>query len=67
MIMNIDDQNKVKAAGFTILRKDGYPSPRIKVSTGRNGAWETFAKYETKAERDRAFKELLEDNKIISD
>lgn len=65
--MNIDDQNKVKAAGFTILRKDDYPSPRIKVSTGRNGTWETFAKYETKAERDRAFKTLLESNKIISD
>lgn len=65
--MTIDDQNKVKAAGFTIIRKDDYPQPRIKVSTGTNGGWETLAKYETKAARDRAFKALLENDKIISD
>lgn len=34
--MTLDDQNKVKAAGFTIIRKDDYPQPRIKVSTGTN-------------------------------
>lgn len=65
--MNIDDQNKLKAAGFTILRKDDYPTPRIKVSTGKNGAWATYAKYKTKAERDKAFCLLLNDDKIISD
>lgn len=65
--MTLNDQNKVKAAGFTIIRKDDYPMPKIKISTGRNGAWETFAKYETKAARDKAFKTLLESNNIISD
>lgn len=37
--MNIDDQQKVKAAGFTIIRKDDHPVPRIKFSSGTNGGW----------------------------
>lgn len=28
--MGIDDQNKLVNAGFQIIRKDDYPSPRIK-------------------------------------
>lgn len=35
--MGIDDQNKLVNAGFQIIRKDDYPSPRIKFCTGRNG------------------------------
>ena len=35
--MTLNDQNKVKAAGFTIIRKDDYPMPKIKVSTKHNG------------------------------
>lgn len=65
--MSIDDQNKVKEARFTILRKDDYPVPRIKVSTGRNGGWKTYAKYTTKAARDKAFRSLMNDDKTISD
>lgn len=65
--MTLNDQNKVKAAGFTIIRKDDYPNPRIKISTKHNGGWKTYGVYETKAARDKAFKTLLESNKIISD
>lgn len=65
--MSIDDQNKVKAAGFTVIRKDDHPVPRIKFSSGKNGGWSTLEKYNTKAERDRAFKELLEQRYIIAD
>lgn len=65
--MNISDQNKVKAAGFTIIRKDDHPVPRIKFSTGTNGGWATLEKYKTKAERDRAFQSLLDQKYIISD
>lgn len=65
--MSIDDQNKVKAAGFTIIRKDDYPEPRIKFSSGKNGGWATLEKYKTKAERDRAFKSLLDRKYIIAD
>ena len=67
MIMNIDDQNKVKAAGFIIIRKADYPMPKIKVSTKYNGGWKTYGVYETKAARDKAFKTPLESNNIISD
>ena len=35
--MNINDQNKLKKAGFSIVRKDDYPVPRIKISVG--GQW----------------------------
>lgn len=65
--MTLNDQNKVKVAGFTIIRKDDYPNPRIKISTKHNGGWKTYGVYETKAARDKAFKTLLESNKIISD
>lgn len=65
--MGIGNQNKLVNAGFQIIRKDDYPSPRIKFCTGRNGSWKTYKKFETKAERDRAFALLLKDEKIISD
>ena len=43
--MGIDDQNKLVNAGFQIIRKDDYPSPRIKFCTGRNGSWKTYKKF----------------------
>lgn len=67
MIMRIDDQSKLIKAGFEIIRKDDYPSPRIKMCTGINGGWRTYKKFETKAERDRTFTLLLRDDKIIVD
>ena len=63
--MSIDDQNKLKKAGFKIIRKDDYPSPRIKESTGSNGGWKTHSTYPSKAARDRVFKQLLQDDKVI--
>lgn len=65
--MRIDDQVKLINAGFHIIRKDDYPSPRIKMCTGINGGWKTYKKFETKAERDRTFTLLLKDDKIIVD
>lgn len=65
--MRIDDQNKLINAGFIIIRKEDYPSPRIKMCTGRNGGWKTYKKFETKAERDRTFALLLTDDKVIAD
>ena len=63
--MNINDQNKLAKAGFMIIRKDDYPQPRIKMSAGGNGSMKTHPSYQTKAERDRAFKKMLQDDKII--
>ena len=65
--MNINDQNKLKKVGFSIVRKDVHPVPWIKISVGDNGAWMTLGKYSTKAERDKAFADLLESDKFISD
>jgi len=65
--VRIDDQVKLIKAGFEIVRRDDYPSPRIKMCTGINGGWKTYKKFETKAERDKAFSLLLKDEKIIAD
>lgn len=65
--MRIDDQDKLIKAGFSIIRKDDYPSPRIKMCTGINGGWKTYKKFETKAERNRAFTLLLRHEKVIAD
>lgn len=35
--------------------------------TGINGGWNTYKKFETKAERDRTFALLLKDDKVIAD
>lgn len=64
--MFTNDQDKVIAAGFTIVRKDDYPNIRIKYRVG-NGAWSTLEKFDTKAARDRRLKELLKDNLIVED
>lgn len=63
--MDRKDQDKVLEGGFTIIRKDDYPTPRIKQRTPRD--WTTYGKYGTKAERDRVFARLLKDSKTISD
>lgn len=66
--MDTTSQTKVMAAGFRIIRKDDYPQPRIKVKTNRQGSdWRTLEKFETKAARDRAFKDMLKDSMTISD
>ena len=66
--MDATSQEKVIAMGFRVIRKDDYPQPRIKVKTNEQGSdWRTLEKFETKAARDRAFKELLKDSMTISD
>lgn len=65
--MDQRSQVKVTAKGFSIVRKEDWPSPRIKWKGGRSKEWRTLEKYATKAERDRAFEELMKDPMTISD
>lgn len=65
--MDTNSQMKVMAAGFRIIRTDDQPSPRIKVKENGNYEWRTLEKFETKAARDRRFKELFRDVKTIND
>lgn len=65
--MNIDSRNKLIAHGWSVIRKDDYPQPRIKVATGMNGQWSTLENFKSKAARDRAFKQLLMAGKTIDD
>ena len=64
--MTTRDQDKVIAAGFTIIRTDDFPNIRIKYRVG-NGAWKTLEKFECKAARDRRLKELLKNILTIED
>ena len=68
--MDATSQEKVIAMGFRVIRKDDYPQPRIKIKArgkGQNIDWQTLEKFETKAARDRAFKDLMKDSMTISD
>ena len=65
--MDTNSQMKVMAAGYRIIRTDDQPTPRIKVKENGNYEWRTLEKFETKAARDRRFKELLQDSKTIHD
>ena len=65
--MNTRDQRKVIIAGFTLIRAGDYPSPRIKIKDGKSCEWRTMRKFDTKAERDREMKKLLELNMVIED
>lgn len=65
--MDRKSQDKVLNAGFTIIRKDDHPSPRIKARYTAGTDYRTYDKYETKAARDRAFAALLKGEKVISD
>ncbi|MBR3671194.1 MAG: hypothetical protein IKH89_05275 [Bacteroidales bacterium] len=59
---------KILAAGLTVIRKDDTPGPRIKqlvLSGSRSLSWKTFEKFDTKAARDRRFKELLQAENVI--
>lgn len=65
--MNIASSGKVIAAGFRIIRCDDSPTIRIKERIGSSHAWCTLESFPTKAARDRRFKELLKDPKIVED
>ena len=66
--MNGTDQKKVTAAGFTIIRKDDTPSPRIKYKAKDIHEWQTLEKdFPSKAARDRRANDLLKISTIIED
>ena len=60
--MNAKDQRKLCKAGYTILRRHDYPQPHITFKSDINPD-----SYPSKAERDRAMKRLLTDDKIVED
>lgn len=60
-----DNYEKLKAAGFRILRSDDYPAPRIKEWVS-DGAWRTLESFPTKAARDRGLVLMLEDPKTVT-
>ena len=64
--MDGDSQRKVMDAGFVIIRKDDQPNIRIK-KLKSNSSWETLEKFETKAARDRRYKELMKLSMVIND
>ncbi|MDR0691493.1 MAG: hypothetical protein LBF69_00470 [Prevotellaceae bacterium] len=65
--MNATSQLKVIAAGFTIIRADDHPAPRIKHKQQGIFEWKTLEKFLTKAARDRRMAELLNDPMVIED
>lgn len=65
--MDLNSQNKVLKAGFTLIRKDDQPQPRIKYKQFGFSEWRTFEKFDTKAARDHRFKDLLHNSTIIED
>ena len=67
IIMDQASQLKVIAAGFSIIRTDDQPSPRIKIKDKTHTEWATLRKFATKAERDREFKQLMQLSTIIND
>ena len=65
--MDFQSQIKVINAGFIIIRCDDSPNPRIKVKGDAVCEWRTLEKFDSKAARDRRFKELLKEPSYISD
>lgn len=66
--MDGDSRIKVMKTGFTIIRADDQPSPRIKRLTDSFGNWKTLeGDFKSKAARDRRFKELMSEENIIND
>lgn len=65
--MDKKSQLKVVAWGFSIIRSDDQPSPRIKYIDKAHHDWVTLEKFETKAARDRRMALLLENSQVIED
>lgn len=61
-------ENCAKPA-YTILRRHDYPQPHITFKSDINpDSWKRYGdNYPSKAERDRAMKRLLTDDKIVED
>lgn len=65
--MDGDSRVKVLKVGFTIIRAEDQPTPRIKHLVSYM-TWATLeAGFKSKAERDRRFKELMKHPDIIND
>lgn len=66
--MDQDSRIKVMKAGFSIIRADDYPSPRIKVLVNSCGDYKTLeAGFKSKAARNRRFEELMSRDNILTD
>lgn len=67
--MTAEDQKKVCMVGFTIIRRQDTPKPQIKYKNSSSpDAWKRYGNYfQSKAERDRKVKELLEKNYYVED
>ena len=68
--MTMNTNIKLLEAGFTIIRRQEYPSICIKKCEYRNGmiVWTILEKgFESIAERERRIKELLKDHKTIDE
>jgi hypothetical protein len=63
--MEYRSMQKLMNAGYTIIRKDDHPCPRIKYRKKDSGDWKTLEKFATKAARDRKHDELLNEEFII--
>lgn len=63
--MNSNSQQKVIKAGFTIIRKDDYPGPRIKFIDKTTKSWKTMHKFSTKVERDNQFQAILSCDPLV--
>lgn len=65
--MNKVSQDKCISKGFSIIRKDDYPTPRIKIRCVVGRDWRTLEKFDTKAARDREFDHLMKNNEMMID
>lgn len=65
--MDSNSQLKVINAGFTIIRSDDQPAPRIKFKGLGSLEWKTLEKFSSKAARDRKMCTLLQMEHIIAD
>jgi hypothetical protein len=62
--MRLDDQLKLIKAGYRIFRKDEH-TLRIKEAAGKGCGWRNFGKFNSKAELNRAYVELMKNEKHI--
>ena len=65
--MDATSQKKVIAAGFTIIRREDYPTVRIKKKDSEHYEWVTHERFPTKAARNRVADTMLQDDFIVED
>lgn len=66
--MTKESVKKLLKAGYTIIRKDDHPSPRIKYQSKDNYHWRTLGEpFKTKADRDREYEELQKLSLILAE